>query len=537
MAGSAQTGFQGRSDDFVEGRIRACRIGDETLVATRLGGRVCAVAGTCPHRGAPLAEGVLDGRRLICPWHHATFDITSGELLDAPALDSLRRYVVAESDGTVSISEAPEALEPLKPSVSRRVSVNRGAGVVVVGGGAAGVAAAGVLRERGYEARITLLSADNRPPYDRTELSKLYLAGESGPDTLPLRSDGFYHDHEIDVRLRTLVVGVDPQSSLITLAEGEELAYQSLLIATGSQPRTLPVPGSELPGVSIFRSLDDCEQLAASVRPGMPVVVVGSSFIGMEVAAALCQRQCRVTVVSKEGRPYEGFLGPTMSDFFRRRHEEQGVRFRWHSQIERVQGKDAVEAVMLQDGSRVEAAVVVIGLGVRPQVPPINGMPTSEDGSLDTDATMRVAPHIWAAGDIARFPSREGGRRFRIEHWRVAEQQGRTAARSILGGHPTFDAVPFFWTLQLGVSMRYVGWPTPWERETVLGEPESGRFLCLYSQGDQVVGAAASERDSDLAAIEVLLGQGGIPPASALAGDNVDLVGLLDSSRRSISRQ
>ncbi len=519
MERAARPEYEGASESFGEGRLVACQVGEDAVVATRVEGRVCAVAGTCPHRGAPLAEGILDGRRLICPWHHATFDVTSGALLDAPALDPLPRYQVEEHDGAVTITS------PSPPPATARRARDRSRGVVIAGGGAAGVAAAALLRERGYDKAITILSADERAPYDRTELSKLYLAGESGLETLPLREGGFYAEAEIDLRLRTRVAGVDPARRRLQLAGGGEYFYDSLLLATGSEPRRLPAPGLDLDRVFTLRSHSDCDRIATSAPPGAPAVVVGSSFIGMEVAAALRQRGCRVTVVSNERRPYERIVGPAMSDFFRRRHEEEGVEFRWDTEITAAHGTGTVEAVTLSDGAGVDASLVVLGLGVQPSLPALPTVRLNDDGGVDTDAAMRLAPAIWAAGDVACFPAPLVGRT-RVEHWRVAEQQGRVAALSMLGEDVRFDAVPFFWTLQLGVSMRYAGWPAKWDRETVLGDPHSDRFLCLYSQNDRVVSAASVERDQELAAIEVLLGSGRMPPASRLAGDTVDLVQL-----------
>lgn len=524
MRGTGQSTFRAPSGEFPPNRLVRCDVNGEAVVAARIAGRVCAIGATCPHRGALLADGVLDGTRVICPWHHATFEMTSGGLLDGPAFDGVAPYEVAEERGQVAISG------PRGTPARRRRAMPDTSGIVIAGGGAGGVAAALRLRELGYDGRLTLLSADADPPYDRTELSKLYLAGESGPETLPLRAEGYYDEAAIDLRLETAMTGVDPRERTVTLESGERVGYRSLLIATGARPQRLPVTGGDLAGVVTFRSRRDCEDLAGRATRGLPVVVVGSSFIGMEVAAALRQRGCEVTVVSNEHRPYQRVVGPAMSGFFQRHHEEAGVVFHWDTELVSCEGAEQVRAITLRDGTRVEAELVVLGLGVRPAVPTVAGIDLDEHGALETDRTMRVLPDLWAAGDVASYPARAGGRT-RVEHWRVAEQQGRVAAEAMLGRNPVFDAVPFFWTLQLGVSMRYVGSPERWDRETVLGDPGTGQFLCLYSRDDQVVSAASAERDQDLAAIELLLQRGTMPPASTLAADSVDLAAL--AGRRS----
>lgn len=516
-------------DDIPNGRVHGVTIDETDLVLVRAGGEVRAFCGRCPHHDAPLEDGLLQGHRLVCPWHQAVFDITTGELTEPPALDDLPRYDVEIRDGEVWVDLPDPTTADRRSAPTEEERSADGRTVVIVGAGAAGLAGALELRRSGFRGRIVMLSAEAEEPYDRTQCSKDYLAGDAPPEWLPLRPADFYHDAGIEI-LEHRVDAVDVTTRQIAMPGGASVTADGLLLAMGSRPRSLPAPGAELDGVSTLRTRRDCERIARRANSVDHAVVVGASFIGMESAASLKARGVsKVTVVAPERVPFEHSLGDSVGGVFRSLHEDNGVELRLGCQVERIEGADSVEAVLLDDGDRLEAGLVVVGVGVEPATDVVHGVELEDDGSIPVDELMRVCPGVYAAGDIATFPDWRTGEPTRIEHWRTALQQGMTAGRNLAGGARPFRSVPFFWTMQFGVGLGYVGHAASWDDEIVHGSLADRDFLAFYLRDGRLLAGAGVGRDRQINALHELFQLGREPSVDELRSGELDLAALIES--------
>jgi NADPH-dependent 2,4-dienoyl-CoA reductase/sulfur reductase-like enzyme/nitrite reductase/ring-hydroxylating ferredoxin subunit len=484
------------ADQLDNGDMQQVSVGDTDLLLARVDDEIYATGAYCSHYGAPLDEGVLerDTGCVVCPWHHAVFELDTGDHVEPPGRNCLNTFDVTVEDGDVFVEVPDDAPTHRRPAFSQRSSSDN-RHFVIVGGGAAGSAALETLRERGFEGRITLVSNDAFLPYDRPNLSKAYLAGEASPDWLPLRSEDFYDELDIDVRLETRATGLSPDAKVLECGE-QTLEYDKLLLATGGQPRHLDVPGADLEGTYLLRTRRDCDAIIDKIEEASSAVLVGSSFIGMETAAALRTRGLDVDVVSLESEPFERVFGPQVGRTFRELHEKHGVQFHLDSGIDRFEGDSSLDAVALEDGTRLDAELAIVGVGVEPATSFMNADETEDDGSLDVDDHLRVAPDVYAAGDIARFPDPRTYRKVRIEHWRLAQQHGATAARNMLGEDVTYDEVPFFWTRQFNQSFKYVGHAREWEDVILRGDLDERDYLALYVEDDDVRAAVGTRGDA-----------------------------------------
>jgi NADPH-dependent 2,4-dienoyl-CoA reductase/sulfur reductase-like enzyme/nitrite reductase/ring-hydroxylating ferredoxin subunit len=486
------------ADSLADGALLAGHVGDEAALLARRGSEFFAVAAHCSHYHGPLADGVIVGDTIRCPWHHACFDLKSGEAVSAPALAPIACWTTEQRDGRVFV-RAPAGPRTVARPVSAAAAPRR---IVIVGGGAAGFAAAEMLRRKGYDGDLTMLSDDAAPPVDRPNLSKDYLAGNAPEDWIPLREAQFYAEQQIDLRLSTAVAGIDPRAREVTLADGKRLPYDRLLLATGAEPVRLPLPGIDLPHVFPLRTLADCRAIIARAAEERRAVVLGASFIGLEVAAALRARGLEVHVVAPEPRPMERVLGPQLGDFVRRLHEEHGVIFHLQDTAAAIEPR----RLLLASGGAIDAGLVVVGVGVRPRLALAESAGLALDRGVSVDAQLQSsAPGIYAAGDIARWPDARAGHAIRVEHWVVAQRQGQVAARNMLGAGERFDAVPFFWIQHYDVPINYVGHAESWDEIAIDGDIDARDCLVRYKRGGRVLAVASIYRDraSLLAEVEM----------------------------------
>ena len=475
----------------------------EPVLLVRRSDEVFAIGAICTHYGAPLETGLLVGETVRCPWHHACFSLRTGEALRAPALDPVSRWRVeavrdlarqfTPAEARVGAVYVREKLERVAPP-SRAAAPGGPGSIIIIGGGAAGNAAAETLRREGYGGRVTMLSADQSMPCDRPNLSKGFLSGAASDESNVLRPAKFYRDHEIDLRLGARVAAIDIAHGRVELADGSRQAYDALLLATGADPVRLAIPGGDLPHVHYLRTLADGRALVAKALAARHAVVIGASFIGLEVAASLRARNIDVHVVAPETIPMEKILGPEVGNFIRRLHEEHGVRFHLGTTATSIDE----HGVTLKNGENLQADLVVVGIGVRPAISLAQQARLAIDRGVTVDEYLETSvPRIFAAGDIARWPDRLTGERIRVEHFVVAERQGQTAARNILGRREIFDAVPFFWTEQYDFGIAYVGHAEKWDKAEIDGQLEARDCTITYLRAGKKLAVAVIHRDLD----------------------------------------
>jgi len=475
--------------------VLAGHVDGVAVLLTRLEDGIHAVSGTCTHYGAALAEGIVVGDEIRCPWHHACFSLRTGAALRAPAFAPLARWTTEIVGDTVFVrgeDSAPLAPPPRPGSAPERI--------VIIGGGAAGFAAAERLRALGFTGALSMLSADDTSPCDRPNLSKDYLAGTAPEDWIPLQGPEFYAEHDIDLRLDCEVAAIQTGSRHVVTASGERIGYDRLLIATGAEPRVLATPGFDLPNVFVLRALSDARAIIAACANAKSVALVGAGFIGMEAAAALRARGLEVHVVAPDAIPMERVLGRELGEFVTGLHRDNGVVFHLHSTANAFDGK----ALLLDDGSRVAADVVVVGAGVVPRTALASAAGMQVGDGILVDACLQTSvPGHYAAGDVARFP--HGSDLMRVEHWVHAQRQGQAAAANLLGAGKPFTDVPFFWTHHYGQELRYTGYGKDWDEVRSDGALADRDFTARFYRQGRLVAAASIGRDVENLAIEAQL--------------------------------
>lgn len=482
------------------GKLLGHRDGEPVLLVRR-GAEIFAVAAACSHYGGPLVDGLIADDSVRCPWHHACFDLRTGEALRAPALSPLACWSVEQRGDQIFVGDKRKKPSPAAHESNAGVSPER---IIIVGGGAAGFAAAERLRREQYQGAIVMISDDEALPVDRPNLSKDYLAGKAPEEWIPLRKEGFYAKNGIDLRLGTKVTDIDVRAREVVIADGTRVSFDRLLLATGAEPVRLTVPGADQPHVHTLRSLGDSRKIIARSAEARRAVVLGASFIGLEVAAALRSRGVEVHVVAPEERPMERVLGPQMGDFIRALHEENGVVFH----LEDTATSIGASEVLLSSGGTLPADLVVAGIGVRPRVDLAERAGLATDRGVLVDAYLETSmPGIYAAGDIARWPDRHSGENIRVEHWVVAERQGAAAALNMLGRRKKFTDVPFFWSQHYDIPINYVGHAEKWDAIDVEGDIAARDCLLRLKRGGRVLAVVTIFRDTESLEAELTMEQ------------------------------
>ena len=490
-------------DDFVNGKLLG-HVGSEDVLLVKAGHNVLAIGAHCTHYHGPLADGLVVGETVRCPWHHACFDLRTGDAVRAPALSPVARWRVARRDGRVFVGDKLDVATPRASAAAADPPKK----IVIVGGGAAGFAAAEMLRRHGYRGSIILLSSDHAPPVDRPNLSKDYLAGTAPEDWVPLRPDAFYPENGIELRLNAEVVNIDTKARTVGLAGGEDLEYERLLLATGSEPVRLAIPGADPANIYTLRTLADCRAIIEASKGARRALVIGASFIGLETAAALRARHIEVHVVAPDATPMARVLGPQLGNLVRAIHEEHGVIFNLGDTVVAIDDRRAT----LKSGSAVDFDFVVAGIGVRPRLALAEGAGLKVDRGVSVDAYLQTsAPGVYAAGDIARWPDAYSGSAIRVEHWVVAERQGQAAALNMLGIEQRFDAVPFFWSQHYDLPINYVGHAEQWDEIAVEGSIEKKDCLVRFKHNGRTLAVASIFRDLASLGAELAMERGAAP--------------------------
>ncbi len=490
-------------DELPDGKMLLGHAFGEAVLVARRGEELFAIGATCTHYGGPLAKGLMVDCTVRCPWHHARFDLRTGEAIAAPALNNVSCYRVEKRGDrffvTGKIDKKP-VHKPKAPPTS----------VVIVGAGAAGGAAAEMLRREGYEGSVTLIGADEFLPYDRPNLSKDYLAGTAPEEWIPLWPANFYREQKIDTLTKTSVTAIDAKRKQVTLSNGRSLGYDALLLATGATPVRLAIPGNDLPHVCYLRTLADSRRIIEKAKDGKRAVIIGASFIGLEVAWSLRERKLEVAVVGKHSLPLEKVLGRELGNLIRETHEAHGVKF----YLGRTPAVIQERQVQLDDGTTLDCDLVVVGIGVRPNTTFAEqaGIAT-DNGVLVNEFLEANVPGIFAAGDIARWPDPRAGR-IRVEHWVVAQRQGQTAARNILGAQEAFKLPPFFWSNHYDLHIHYVGHGSGDDRASVSGNLKTKEASVIFRDGDKLTAVASVGRDLENLKAEVALERGNAFDAS-----------------------
>jgi NADPH-dependent 2,4-dienoyl-CoA reductase/sulfur reductase-like enzyme/nitrite reductase/ring-hydroxylating ferredoxin subunit len=471
--------------DVPDGGVLVGHAAGEAVLLARRGGDVFAVGATCTHYGGPLGEGAVVGDEVRCPWHHACFSLRTGEAVRAPALNPIPCFDVDTRDGRLFVLG--------KRGPSRATLAERGpSSLVIVGAGAAGNACAEALRRQGFLGKLTVLGAEGTVPVDRPNLSKDYLAGNAPEEWIPLRDEDFYRNLKIEFAANSRVTELALGEKRVLLAGGASVSFDALVLATGANPVRLPVPGADAPHVLTLRTLADSRAIIERAKTAKRAALLGAGFIGLEVAASLRARGVEVHVIAPEAIPLGRVLGDRLGGFVRKIHEEHGVVFHLGTTAKSI----APGHVDLANGDRIPADLVVMGVGVRPEVSLAERAGLAVDRGVVVDAYLQTsAPDVWAVGDVARWPDPRSGEAIRVEHWVVAERMGQIAARNVLGRRERCELVPFFWSAHYDATIGYVGHAESWDRIDIDGNLDARDAAVAFRRKGVTLAVATIGRD------------------------------------------
>ena len=519
--------------DLQNGQMQQIEVEGSQILLSRINDEFYATGAFCTHYGAPLAKGIICNETIVCPWHNACFRAIAGQQLEPPGLDSLPTFTT-RVEGEDVLVELPEDIPAQRTAeMANYVSQSDDRTFVVLGAGAAGMNAVETLRQQGFQGKVILVSESIALPYDRTKLSKGYLQGSAKQDSLSLRSCEFYDQHDIELRFGKAVTEVDVAQKSLTFEDNSNLSYDSLLLATGGKARKLDVPGADLANIFTIRKTEDVNSILNAIEEAKKAVVVGSSFIGMEAAASLIQQGLEVTVVSPDDVPFQKILGDKLGKMFQKIHEKKGVIFKSGAKVTEFTGNGSLESAVLEDGSKIAADLAIIGIGVELNTDFVKNIELNEkDNSVRVNKYLQTEiQNVYAAGDLASFPYTPMGEHTRIEHWRLAAQQGRIAATNMLSQASqsaiTVDnIVPFFWSGQYDLKLRYVGHAEQWDEVFIDGDLDAPEFLAFYLLNNKVMAVAGINRDREIAAISELMRLQKMPDAATVKHQSTNWLDL-----------
>ena len=510
--------------DIPSGGMKSYKQDDDSIILiTRDDSMFHAFDGKCPHAGADLGDGLRCGNRVVCPWHHATFDSRDGTLLEPLATEGLTQYEITDNGDSLTVNTSAKSDKKVK---NDKLTATH---TIIVGGGGAGFMTAHQLRNTGYGGKITLISADDKAPYNRPLLSKAFLAGNMPEEKLLLGGVDWASKQDIKLRLNQTVSEVLPNERTIVIKDengsDEKQTADFLVVATGAEPNIPPFKGADLDGVYTLRSMDDAKLIKAASHD-QRVVIVGTGFIGMEVASALAQAgtTASITVIGQDNRVMGNIVSETVSNALIKLHEDNGIKFVFNVSVAEIteaenitkdneENFSQVGGVKLDNGEQIDADIVILGTGVSPRTELLHEV-NDADG-VQVDSHLQLRDGVYALGDIAKAPNQLG--RMRIEHWRVALQHGMVTAAAILNDdiNSLEERIPFFWTMQYGKSLRYSGHAATPDHGILIGSPDVLNYIEYYfdddSENTRASAASSLGRDKELVAFSELLRQGHAP--------------------------
>ncbi|KAK0416340.1 hypothetical protein QR680_012427 [Steinernema hermaphroditum] len=486
-------------EEMKNGELREFTVKEKPVVVVNDNGTFLAMGGRCPHFDAPMWWGTYANGKLRCPYHGACFDMRTGDIEDYPGLDCLPSFQTKIENGDVYIVAKKDQLvdvKRVKPMVPPQGMVQR-APIVIVGGGPSSQVCAEVLRQEGFRGGIVILSAEKYLPYDRVRLTKMLGAT---PEAVCYRDETFFKKHHIDVRLNSRVEGIDSEAKIVTLENGAKVEYSKLVLAVGGQPRRLTVPGHDLKGVRYIRQLDDNRTMDVK---GKKVVVVGASFIGMESASLWRKEAASVTVICNDSVPFKRTLGEPVGRTIMKLFEANDTKIETNSSVEALEGADGtVTHVVLNGGRRIEADVVIAGIGMVPSTGFLRKSCVTVDqrGFIPVDDGFQTnVTDVFAIGDACAFPLpyfAGHAAPVNIQHYQMAEMHGRTAALILAGRKTRLHSTPFFWTLLFDYPVRFAGYSVDLSDYVLRGDENSGDYNLYYFRENKVVAVVSAGREN-----------------------------------------
>ena len=520
-----------KEEELKENVPVSVKIGKRTVLLIRTNGRIYAIGGKCSHYGAPLNNGILLDHVLTCPWHNARFDITSGAVKSPPAADDLAQYEVKVENGMIMVRKV--AFDMTQAASDKGKNAQKKEKIcIIVGAGAAGSSAASTMRKEGFDGRIILLTEEEEFPYDRPNLSKDFLTGEVKREWMSLKPESFYSDMEIEILRNYKVIGIEVKEKKLTFAHETQMRYDKLLVATGGIPRTPSLPGTDYEGFFLLRSFADAESILSFLERSECAVIIGGGFIGLEAASALKKRGLEVHLVAPERVPMGRIFGATIGSRIRTEHEKNGVQLHLGTTPKEILKNGRRAKVVLSDQNRIDADIIIAGIGVVPAVGFLENSGLVQDGAIPVNGFLQSGNEdLFAAGDVATVPDSITGEKRRIEHWVEALRQGQHAARSMMGRKSDYSEVPFFWTHQYDLNVRYVGYSNSPDQVMERGDVEGDNFVCGFYEKGRLKAAAGIGRDGEIILLGEVLKAGINITQERFVDEGTDLRAVLMKSR------